>query len=95
MGATRMLAVHLSGATRILRTIVLLVCFLFQAEDGIRDRLVTGVQTCALPIFKRQLKRAKGKTFALQVFIGFVTFAIQGYNLINEFLRGRHGGQGL
>ena len=25
------------------------VCF-FQAEDGIRDRLVTGVQTCALPI---------------------------------------------
>ena len=26
------------------------VCFFFQAEDGIRDRLVTGVQTCALPI---------------------------------------------
>src|SRR5699024_11611335 len=26
-------------------------CFLFQAEDGIRDRNVTGVQTCALPIF--------------------------------------------
>ena len=25
--------------------------FLFQAEDGIRDRLVTGVQTCALPIY--------------------------------------------
>src|SRR2546425_9035860 len=24
----------------------------FQAEDGIRDRLVTGVQTCALPISK-------------------------------------------
>ena len=24
---------------------------LFQAEDGIRDRNVTGVQTCALPIF--------------------------------------------
>src|SRR5207247_5711683 len=33
----------------------LLVClciiFFFQAEDGIRDPLVTGVQTCALPIF--------------------------------------------
>src|SRR5699024_8675105 len=27
-----------------------LVFFLFQAEDGIRDRNVTGVQTCALPI---------------------------------------------
>src|SRR6266513_930198 len=26
-------------------------CFFFQAEDGIRDRNVTGVQTCALPIF--------------------------------------------
>ena len=26
------------------------MCFFFQAEDGIRDRLVTGVQTCALPI---------------------------------------------
>src|SRR5205823_11214655 len=26
----------------------------FQAEDGIRDKLVTGVQTCALPIFMRR-----------------------------------------
>src|SRR5258708_10940230 len=26
------------------------VIFFFQAEDGIRDDLVTGVQTCALPI---------------------------------------------
>src|SRR2546430_8687764 len=25
-------------------------CFFFQAEDGIRDLTVTGVQTCALPI---------------------------------------------
>src|SRR5258708_29865437 len=25
--------------------------FLIQAEDGIRDDLVTGVQTCALPIY--------------------------------------------
>src|SRR3989441_2644659 len=27
--------------------------FFFQAEDGIRDKLVTGVQTCALPISNR------------------------------------------
>src|SRR5699024_11830555 len=27
-------------------------CFFFQAEDGIRDRNVTGVQTCALPIYQ-------------------------------------------
>src|SRR5699024_2008790 len=26
--------------------------FFFQAEDGIRDRNVTGVQTCALPILR-------------------------------------------
>src|SRR5437016_11777858 len=30
---------------------VFLLCFFFQAEDGIRDWSVTGVQTCALPIF--------------------------------------------
>src|SRR5687767_15185764 len=30
-------------------------CFFFQAEDGIRDKLVTGVQTCALPIFSWSL----------------------------------------
>src|SRR5690349_3480041 len=29
------------------------VCFFFQAEDGIRDLYVTGVQTCALPISRR------------------------------------------
>src|SRR3712207_6956452 len=28
------------------------LCFFFQAEDGIRDIGVTGVQTCALPISK-------------------------------------------
>src|SRR5205823_7765569 len=30
-----------------------LAAFFFQAEDGIRDKLVTGVQTCALPILSR------------------------------------------
>src|SRR5699024_12053914 len=35
-----------------LRPLVSCFCclFFFQAEDGIRDRNVTGVQTCALPI---------------------------------------------
>src|SRR5687768_18227580 len=28
--------------------------FFFQAEDGIRDVAVTGVQTCALPICRRR-----------------------------------------
>src|SRR5260370_42236039 len=31
---------------------MLIVCFFFQAEDGIRDSSVTGVQTCALPIYQ-------------------------------------------
>src|SRR5258708_5207909 len=39
--------------------------FFFQAEDGIRDDLVTGVQTCALPIsFLRQGKQNAGPTNA-------------------------------
>src|SRR5256886_5409271 len=32
--------------------IVIVHFFFFQAEDGIRDLTVTGVQTCALPIFE-------------------------------------------
>src|SRR5205807_6431475 len=35
--------------------------FFFQAEDGIRDYKVTGVQTCALPIF---IARSAGGTWA-------------------------------
>src|SRR2546430_8903246 len=33
------------------RSAALHVLFFFQAEDGIRDLTVTGVQTCALPIY--------------------------------------------
>src|SRR2546421_1028388 len=39
--------------------------FFFQAEDGIRDLIVTGVQTCALPIYDRarlpRLRAADGR----------------------------------
>src|SRR5699024_11875028 len=35
------------------------LCFFFQAEDGIRDRNVTGVQTCALPICGRATERKR------------------------------------
>src|SRR5579875_4032580 len=31
----------------------MLLVFFFQAEDGIRDHCVTGVQTCALPILAK------------------------------------------
>src|SRR5690606_41202211 len=39
--------------------------FFFQAEDGIRDFHVTGVQTCALPIFRKLFgmgRASRGKT---------------------------------
>src|SRR5205807_3873007 len=32
------------------------IFFFFQAEDGIRDYKVTGVQTCALPIYKPKMR---------------------------------------
>src|SRR5438034_7025158 len=46
--------------------------FFFQAEDGIRDHCVTGVQTCALPISvprvprsaRRDLPRARARAVA-------------------------------
>src|SRR5204863_5305941 len=34
--------------------------FFFQAEDGIRDLYVTGVQTCALPIYEQRIGRRDG-----------------------------------
>src|SRR2546430_12619182 len=38
------------GYTMVYGVLQLIVFFFFQAEDGIRDLTVTGVQTCALPI---------------------------------------------
>src|SRR5687767_1714771 len=50
--------------------IVFFFFFFFQAEDGIRDKLVTGVQTCALPI---SLNRHISGTYRLDRFSsGFV-----------------------
>src|SRR5438046_6090383 len=39
-------------------------CFFFQAEDGIRDWSVTGVQTCALPIYFESCPRHFQQTFS-------------------------------
>src|SRR5690606_40397131 len=39
--------------------------FFFQAEDGIRDFHVTGVQTCALPIFSTGMAAIFGSIFPL------------------------------
>src|ERR1041384_5344454 len=41
--------------------------FFFQAEDGIRDKLVTGVQTCALPIWACNNQEAQAANMFEQV----------------------------
>src|SRR5690348_17895519 len=46
---------------------VLWICFFFQAEDGIRDGRVTGVQTCALPILTMDLKAEGNLLYLLGV----------------------------
>src|SRR6266404_4034780 len=40
--------------------------FFFQAEDGIRDKLVTGVQTCALPIWSWRSGSSGGSKHTLR-----------------------------
>src|SRR5207245_8430386 len=44
--------------------LVYFVVFFLQAEDGIRDATVTGVQTCALPIYKVSWPRFPSQTWA-------------------------------
>src|SRR5439155_13565357 len=49
--------------------------FFFQAEDGIRDGHVTGVQTCALPIFSvSEWSGAGTKSLALALVVSFLWF---------------------
>src|SRR5258707_2224675 len=48
--------------------LLLVRCFFFQAEDGIRDIGVTGVQTCALPI-----SRERDCTYVIGFMNGIVT----------------------
>src|SRR2546428_13126646 len=42
----------------VIRCAFLARVFFFQAEDGIRDLIVTGVQTCALPIYMEAKEKA-------------------------------------
>src|SRR2546429_5311539 len=46
---------HCTNLMRVVTSVELI--FFFQAEDGIRDVAVTGVQTCALPISKAECAR--------------------------------------
>src|SRR5256885_4973626 len=52
--------------------------FLFQAEDGIRDYKVTGVQTCALPISVAESSIAPQKPALLLLFVtGLITMGME------------------
>src|SRR5690606_39879889 len=48
--------------------------FFFQAEDGIRDFHVTGVQTCALPIWKASGSKALTLPTATNVYLARSTW---------------------
>src|SRR5699024_12163482 len=71
--------------------------FLFQAEDGIRDRNVTGVQTCALPILAN-FTLAVNRPFSNQQgnrdadFINCVVWRRQAENLANFMKKGSQVG---
>src|SRR5256886_8757103 len=55
------------------------VFFFFQAEDGIRDLTVTGVQTCALPIsLKKVVLNAKTPSLFNVLRISAMTCALSG-----------------
>src|SRR5256885_5806283 len=44
------------------------IFFFFQAEDGIRDYKVTGVQTCALPIYVLQDEKDENVYYFFEVY---------------------------
>src|SRR6266516_7384220 len=47
----------------------LVITFFFQAEDGIRGRTVTGVQTCALPISLGRRIDPQGSTVSIVPYV--------------------------
>src|SRR5207249_8908669 len=56
--------------------------FFFQAEDGIRDRNVTGVQTCALPILTEWIHRLiAASTGVLIVATAIASWKVQGSHI--------------
>src|SRR5690348_17444397 len=50
---------YCSRCSYVIFSFVFFIFFFFQAEDGIRDGRVTGVQTCALPISSAGTVQAK------------------------------------
>src|SRR5699024_11603125 len=59
---------------------VLIINFFYQAEDGIRYRNVTGVQTCALPISISTIHKYAA-LIDLQLFAAYLCIVLIGANL--------------
>src|SRR3712207_8893133 len=55
---------------------MLLIGFFLQAEDGIRDIGVTGVQTCALPIFIQAVRSRKTEGLRADIVEGHLSSAL-------------------
>src|SRR2546429_6800074 len=75
------------------------LCFFFQAEDGIRDVAVTGVQTCALPIswhHRRKLNRRRAREIIAMQPSGWEHRGISGTSCDRQrFGRALHAGVGV
>src|SRR2546428_3465049 len=67
----------------------MVVLFFFQAEDGIRDLIVTGVQTCALPISIPMTVSATGSIDSgigtIQGLINAIHFEATGFDQLFSF----------
>src|SRR5690625_4157545 len=64
-------------------TTATLTNFFFQAEDGIRDGHVTGVQTCALPILINPYYTFKAENLSFEVY----NYSLESYRYLRRLLR--------
>src|SRR5256885_8326609 len=69
--------------------------FFFQAEDGIRDYKVTGVQTCALPIFDSDQYDVRGDHYATDKIHYFGRYSLANFNKNSPPAFGIAGGPSL
>src|SRR6266542_6350134 len=61
------------------------IFFFFQAEDGIRDATVTGVQTCALPIYLGEPGNSDDPALSVDGrYIAFATTAANMHNGVDD-----------
>src|SRR2546430_11679789 len=77
-----------SGVSALRPRFTFIFFFFFQAEDGIRDLTVTGVQTCALPIFEHHWAVPAALEFHSAIGSARITQRIHALNqAMNEELR--------